>query len=88
MKTYGIDRQFLWGKGLLVTPVVDPGVEYVVGYFPAGLWYDYYTVRPPSLSPSLPRTTVLLTVTCYLTRCDCDQQRYMPILTSQVGVST
>ncbi|XP_030207537.1 lysosomal alpha-glucosidase isoform X2 [Gadus morhua] len=43
VKTYGIDRQFLWGKGLLVTPVVDPGVDYVVGYFPAGLWYDYYT---------------------------------------------
>ena len=47
MKTYSIDRQFLWGKGLLVTPVVDPGVDYVVGYFPAGLWYDYYTVSLP-----------------------------------------
>ncbi|XP_056135894.1 lysosomal alpha-glucosidase isoform X2 [Lampris incognitus] len=42
-KTYGIDRQFLWGTSLLVTPVLDPGVEYVVGYFPEGLWYDYYT---------------------------------------------
>uniref|UniRef100_A0A668AIN9 Alpha glucosidase 2 n=1 Tax=Myripristis murdjan TaxID=586833 RepID=A0A668AIN9_9TELE len=42
-KTYGIDRQFLWGSGLLITPVLDPGVNYVVGYFPEGLWYDYYT---------------------------------------------
>uniref|UniRef100_A0A8P4K6Y5 Alpha glucosidase 2 n=1 Tax=Dicentrarchus labrax TaxID=13489 RepID=A0A8P4K6Y5_DICLA len=41
--TYGIDKQFLWGKSLLVTPVLDPGVDYVEGYFPEGLWYDYYT---------------------------------------------
>uniref|UniRef100_A0A8C7J8X1 MICAL-like protein 2 n=1 Tax=Oncorhynchus kisutch TaxID=8019 RepID=A0A8C7J8X1_ONCKI len=43
VRTYGIDRQFLWGKSLMVTPVLDPGVDYVVGYFPQGLWYDYYT---------------------------------------------
>lgn len=28
-----------------MTPVLDPGVDHVVGYFPAGLWYDYFTVR-------------------------------------------
>ncbi|XP_015249519.1 PREDICTED: lysosomal alpha-glucosidase-like [Cyprinodon variegatus] len=43
IKTYSIDRQFLWGRSLLVTPVLDPGVDYVNGYFPEGLWYDYYT---------------------------------------------
>nr|XP_055062025.1 lysosomal alpha-glucosidase [Misgurnus anguillicaudatus] len=42
-KTYGIDKQFLWGTSLLVTPVLEAGVEYVVGYFPEGLWYDFYT---------------------------------------------
>lgn len=41
--TYGIDRQFLWGRSLLVTPVLLPGVDSVEGYFPAGRWYDYYT---------------------------------------------
>ncbi|KAM4603471.1 lysosomal alpha-glucosidase isoform 2-T3 [Polymixia lowei] len=46
IRTYGIDRQFLWGKSLLVTPVLDPGVDYVVGYFPEGVWYDYYTGDP------------------------------------------
>uniref|UniRef100_A0AAX7SJ63 P-type domain-containing protein n=1 Tax=Astatotilapia calliptera TaxID=8154 RepID=A0AAX7SJ63_ASTCA len=45
VKAYGIDKQFMWGKSLLVTPVLDPGVVYVDGYFPEGLWYDYYTVR-------------------------------------------
>ncbi|KAM9792525.1 lysosomal alpha-glucosidase [Neosynchiropus ocellatus] len=43
VQTYGIDKQFLWGEGLLVTPVLDPGVDYVEGYFPAGLWFDFYT---------------------------------------------
>uniref|UniRef100_A0A3Q3F1E6 Alpha glucosidase 2 n=1 Tax=Labrus bergylta TaxID=56723 RepID=A0A3Q3F1E6_9LABR len=42
VRTYGIDKQFLWGKSLLVTPVLEPGVDYVIGYFPEGLWYDYY----------------------------------------------
>ncbi|XP_026159866.1 lysosomal alpha-glucosidase isoform X2 [Mastacembelus armatus] len=42
VRTYGIDKQFLWGRSLLVTPVLDPGVDYVDGYFPEGLWYDYY----------------------------------------------
>ncbi|XP_033822544.1 lysosomal alpha-glucosidase [Periophthalmus magnuspinnatus] len=42
-RTYGIDLQFLWGRGLLVTPVLLPGVDSVQGYFPAGRWYDYYT---------------------------------------------
>lgn len=46
VRTYGIDRQFLWGRSLLVTPVLDPGVDYVDGYFPEGLWYDFYTVSP------------------------------------------
>ncbi|XP_034987341.2 lysosomal alpha-glucosidase isoform X1 [Zootoca vivipara] len=41
--TYSIDRQFLWGRGLLLTPVLEPGVNSVIGYFPRGLWYDYYT---------------------------------------------
>lgn len=50
VQTYGIDRQFLWGKSLLVTPVLDPGVDYVVGYFPEGVWYDYFTVRYTLLS--------------------------------------
>ncbi|XP_053711652.1 lysosomal alpha-glucosidase [Synchiropus splendidus] len=43
VQTYGIDKQFLWGESLLVTPVLDPGVNYVDGYFPAGLWFDFYT---------------------------------------------
>lgn len=45
MATLGLDRQFLWGRSLLVTPVLEPGVESVTGYVPRGVWYDFYTVR-------------------------------------------
>ncbi|XP_027730072.1 lysosomal alpha-glucosidase-like isoform X2 [Vombatus ursinus] len=41
--TYALDQQFLWGRNLLVTPVLEPGVDAVIGYFPIGVWYDYYT---------------------------------------------
>ncbi len=52
-KTYGIDKQFLWGKSLLVTPVLEAGRDYVVGYFPKGLWYDFHTVSHTSLETLL-----------------------------------
>jgi maltase-glucoamylase len=40
-KTYGIDRQFLVGPALLVTPVIEEKVQRVFGYFPANIWYKY-----------------------------------------------
>uniref|UniRef100_A0A670XVV4 Lysosomal alpha-glucosidase-like n=1 Tax=Pseudonaja textilis TaxID=8673 RepID=A0A670XVV4_PSETE len=43
--TYAVEKQFLWGRVLLVTPVLEPGADSVTGYFPKGIWYDYYTVR-------------------------------------------
>lgn len=41
--TWGIDRQFLWGPGLLITPVLDQGAEKVKAYVPNATWYDYET---------------------------------------------
>ncbi|NXD21371.1 LYAG glucosidase, partial [Spelaeornis formosus] len=41
--TWELDRQFLWGRSLLVTPVLEPGVDSVTGYVPQGTWYDFYT---------------------------------------------
>ncbi|NXC22970.1 LYAG glucosidase, partial [Corythaeola cristata] len=41
--TLGLDKQFLWGRSLLVTPVLEPGVDSVTGYVPRGVWYDFYT---------------------------------------------
>lgn len=62
MATLGLDRQFLWGRSLLVTPVLEPGVDSVMGYVPRGVWYDFYTVRStPALSqgPDGPCSTIL-----------------------------
>ncbi|KAJ7325169.1 hypothetical protein JRQ81_018189 [Phrynocephalus forsythii] len=41
--TWAIDRQFLWGPGLLITPVLDVGVDTVTAYMPDAVWYDYDT---------------------------------------------
>ncbi|KAL6600689.1 glycosyl hydrolases family 31-domain-containing protein [Neocallimastix sp. 'constans'] len=38
----GIDKQFLVGKGILITPVIEQGKTSVEGYFPEGIWYDWY----------------------------------------------
>ncbi|NXT52606.1 LYAG glucosidase, partial [Pluvianellus socialis] len=38
--TWAVDRQLLWGGGLLVTPVLEAGKTKVSGYFPAGTWYS------------------------------------------------
>lgn len=43
--TWNIDRQFLWGPALLITPVLDKGARQVEGYLPVDRWYDYHTAK-------------------------------------------
>ncbi|XP_049925950.1 sucrase-isomaltase, intestinal [Epinephelus moara] len=43
--TWTVDRQFLWGKHLLITPVLDPGMDRVRAYVPDAVWYDYETME-------------------------------------------
>jgi alpha-glucosidase (family GH31 glycosyl hydrolase) len=38
-----IDRQFMWGSSLLISPVLDPNTRSVYAYFPRARWFDYYT---------------------------------------------
>ncbi|CAI9734927.1 lysosomal alpha-glucosidase-like [Octopus vulgaris] len=42
-KTFKIDRQFLWGSDLMISPVLKPKTFSTKAYFPKGLWYDFYT---------------------------------------------
>ncbi|XP_072016807.1 sucrase-isomaltase, intestinal-like [Amphiura filiformis] len=41
--TWDLDRQFLWGPSLMVSPVLDEGHVELNMYVPKGPWYDYYT---------------------------------------------
>ncbi|XP_076238484.1 lysosomal alpha-glucosidase [Calliopsis andreniformis] len=41
--TYDIDTQFLWGKSLMIAPVLEDEQVKVDAYLPRGLWYDLYT---------------------------------------------
>ncbi|KAL5020347.1 hypothetical protein ScPMuIL_003239 [Solemya velum] len=38
-----IDKQFLWGRHLLITPVLKQGATSVNAYFPSDRWYDYFS---------------------------------------------
>ena len=37
-----IDEQFMWGRGLLISPVLEEGATSLRAYFPEGLWYYVY----------------------------------------------
>jgi alpha-glucosidase/alpha-D-xyloside xylohydrolase len=37
---------YLWGRDILVAPVLEPGVRRRPLYLPRGLWYDYWTEEP------------------------------------------
>ncbi|XP_063281157.1 LOW QUALITY PROTEIN: maltase-glucoamylase-like, partial [Prinia subflava] len=39
--TWDISDQFLWGPGLLITPVLEPGVEVISAYIPDAVWYEF-----------------------------------------------
>src|SRR6266536_266878 len=41
--TYGIELQYFYGPGLLVSPVTDEGATSVSAYFPKDIFYDFYT---------------------------------------------
>ncbi|XP_048581459.1 sucrase-isomaltase, intestinal [Nematostella vectensis] len=41
--TWVIDRQFMWGGGLLISPVLDQGKVDVKAYVPDARWYDFKT---------------------------------------------
>ena len=43
-----VDTQFLWGGGLLISPVLTENQVKLPAYLPDDVWYDYYTV---SLQP-------------------------------------
>ncbi|KAM9843546.1 lysosomal alpha-glucosidase [Aulostomus maculatus] len=41
-----IDRQFLWGSSLLISPTIEQGVEEIAAYLPPGTWYSLHNGQP------------------------------------------
>lgn len=41
-----MDRQFMIGDALMVTPVLDAGISQITVYFPDQRWFDFYTGTP------------------------------------------
>ncbi|KAK9500130.1 hypothetical protein O3M35_001450 [Rhynocoris fuscipes] len=41
--SYRINSQFMWGDGLLISPVLKEGHTYVKAYLGNSIWYDMYT---------------------------------------------
>lgn len=44
LKARSIDKQFMWGPSMLISPVLEKGKTKVDVYIPDDVWYDYYTV--------------------------------------------
>lgn len=44
-RTFHLVDQFLWGRDLLVAPVVTPETDSRKVYLPEGAWYDFWTNR-------------------------------------------
>ncbi|GFP84644.1 alpha-xylosidase 1 [Phtheirospermum japonicum] len=42
---YGLSTQFLLGRGLMVSPVLEPNKTVVEASFPKGTWYDMFDMR-------------------------------------------
>ncbi|XP_068932192.1 lysosomal alpha-glucosidase isoform X1 [Petaurus breviceps papuanus] len=57
--TWTLDRQFLWGEALLITPVLEVGKIEVNGYFPSGTWYPLLEVPMEPLNNLCPSSPAL-----------------------------
>uniref|UniRef100_A0A8D0D4M4 Lysosomal alpha-glucosidase n=1 Tax=Sander lucioperca TaxID=283035 RepID=A0A8D0D4M4_SANLU len=45
-----IDRQFLWGSSLLISPVLEQGAVELAAYLPPGIWYSLHNVSFTSIN--------------------------------------
>ena len=58
--------EFLWGRNLLVAPVVEPGATGRRVYLPAGNWYDWWTAEKVSGGREVTRAVDLKTMPLYV----------------------
>jgi alpha-glucosidase (family GH31 glycosyl hydrolase) len=58
--------QYLWGRNLLVAPVVEPGATSRRVYFPRGEWYDFWTGERLAGGREISRAVDLATLPLYV----------------------
>src|SRR4029077_16051299 len=58
--------EFLWGRNLLVAPVVERGVTARRVYLPSGDWYDWWTAEKLSGGREVTRAVDLKTMPLYV----------------------
>jgi len=54
--------EYLWGRNLLVAPVVEKGATSRRLYLPRGTWYDFWTAEPHEGSTEIEKTVDLETL--------------------------
>lgn len=50
LRTHEIDRQFMLGASLLISPVLEPSIQHVNAYFPNDTWYNFFNGQKIDLS--------------------------------------
>jgi alpha-glucosidase/alpha-D-xyloside xylohydrolase len=58
--------EYLWGRDILVAPVVEPGARRRTLYLPRGLWYDFWTETPVDGGREIARAVDLETTPLYV----------------------
>jgi alpha-glucosidase (family GH31 glycosyl hydrolase) len=60
------DRQYLWGRDLLVAPVVEKGARNRRVYLPRGVWFDFWTEERVEGGREIERRVDLQTMPLYV----------------------
>jgi alpha-glucosidase (family GH31 glycosyl hydrolase) len=62
----GCEDQYLWGRNILVAPVLEPGATSRKVYLPRGVWYDFWTREKLEGGRELMRPVDLETIPLYV----------------------
>jgi alpha-glucosidase len=65
-RAVGLGDQFLWGRDLLVVPVVEKGATSRRAYLPRGTWLDYWTEERVEGGREIDRKIDLATIPLYV----------------------
>jgi alpha-glucosidase/alpha-D-xyloside xylohydrolase len=65
-KAVACSNEYLWGRDILVAPIVEPGATHRTVYLPDGLWYDFWSGAPVMGNQVLTRYVDLSTMPIYV----------------------